>query len=210
MKKFSAMSAKDRRAVIWGLIVLVPSLGWIYVVRPFRTSLADTRDLIAVEREALARERGAILEAKRNPERQKQADSAMKAMTPRMFTGMNEVAAGAELVTYLGEVARKSRVWLADAATRPALVGADGVRTLRVELRAESDYEGILAFLQALERGDKLVRIERLDIARSARAGEEEIETLTVAAMVSGFAVGLEAPAAPSKTMAPEKAGGTP
>jgi hypothetical protein len=64
-----------------------------------------------------------------------------------------------------------------------------GVRTLRVEIRAESDLLGTLLFLQALERGDKLVRIDRLDITRSARAGDTDMEVLSIAATISGFAV---------------------
>ena len=97
--------------------------------------------------------------------------------------------ASAELASYLGDAARRARVWLQDAGTRPAAPATQGVRTLRVEIRGESDILGILMFLQALERGEKLVRIDRLDISRSPRAREEEIETLTIAATISGFAV---------------------
>jgi len=80
-------------------------------------------------------------------------------------------------------------VWLQDAGTRPAAPLVDGVRTLRVEIRAESDLLGALMFLQALERGDKLVRIDRLDISRAARSDEQDAETLSIAATISGFAV---------------------
>jgi hypothetical protein len=79
-------------------------------------------------------------------------------------------------------------VWLQDAGTRPSLSSPDGVRTLRVEIRAESDLLGTLMFIQALERGDKLVRIDRLDISHSARADAKDSEVLSIAATVSGFA----------------------
>jgi hypothetical protein len=97
-------------------------------------------------------------------------------------------------------VARRARVWLQDAGTRPAAPTADGVRRLRVEVRGESDILGVLMFLQALERGEKLVRIDRLDISRSPRAREEEIETLSIAATISGFAVTDTTTAAVSRT----------
>ena len=114
----------------------------------------------------------------------------MRAMRPRLFEGKDDVMASAELASYLGDVARKTRVWLQDCEHAPGDAAADGVRTLHVEIRAESDLLGTLMFLQALERGDKLVRIDRLDISRAPRADEKDGETLSIAATIAGFAVG--------------------
>ena len=187
--KWSAMSSRDRRAVMLGAVILLPALLFIWGVRPYRAALADARDQLATERATLARERAAIETARQNPQLQHVADSAMRAMRPRLFEGKDDVMASAELASYLGEVASDARVWLQDASTRPSLPATDGVRTLRVDIRGESDLLGALMFLQALERGQKLVRVDRLDISRSARSDEEEIETLTIAATISGFAV---------------------
>src|SRR5581483_3969510 len=109
--------------------------------------------------------------ARRNPQLQHIADSAMRVMRPRLFEGKDDVMASAELASYLGEVAQRVRVWLQDASTRPATPAAQGggVRSLHVEIRAESDLQGALMFLQALELGDKLIRIDRLDISRVPR-----------------------------------------
>ena len=205
--KFPTMNRRDRRALLLGVAILVPSLGWIWGVRPYRAALGDTRDRIAAEGEALARERSAVLEASRDPARRRFADSAMQAAAPRLFSGANDVAAGASLVSYLGELARAKHVWLASAATRGAIgTGAtagrgtaavsaapDGLRPLRVELRAESDFQGILEFLDALERGARVVTVERLDIARTLRAGDEARETLSLSATVVGYAASRSA-----------------
>ena len=187
--KWTTMASRDRRAVILGAGILLPALLFIWGVRPYRAALADARDQLATERATLARERAAIATARRNPHLQHVADSAMRAMRPRLFEGKDDVMASAELASYLGEVASDTRVWLQDASTRPSLPASDGVRTLHVDIRGESDLLGILMFLQALERGDKLVRIDRLDISRTARSENEDVETLTIAATVSGFAV---------------------
>ena len=187
--KWSTMSSRDRRAVMLGAVVLLPALLFIWGVRPYRAALADARDQLATERATLARERAAIETARQNPQLQHVADSAMRAMRPRLFEGKDDVMASAELASYLGEVANDARVWLQDASTRPSLPPTDGVRTLRVDIRGESDLLGALTFLQALERGEKLVRVDRLDISRSARGEDEEVETLTIAATISGFAV---------------------
>ena len=194
--KWSTMSTRDRRAVLLGAVFLLPWLVFIWGVRPYRSALSDARDQLATERATLARERAAIATAKKNPQLQHVADSAMRAMRPRLFEGKDDVMASAELASYLGEVAGETRVWLQDAATRPSLPSAEGVRTLRVDIRAESDLLGTLMFLQALERGDKLVRVDRLDISRTRNVEGQEIETLTLSATVSGFAIGESTSAA--------------
>jgi hypothetical protein len=196
--KFSSLNPSERRTIFGGAAILVIGLGWVYGVKPLRASLSDLNDQVAVERDALSREQAAVDEATRSPARKRVADSAMTAAQARLFSGANDVAAGAALASYLGEVARSSHVWLANAATRPApAVRAgttapaepDGLHRLRVEVRAESDFRGVLDFLSALERGEKVVTIERFDVAKTLRAGDEDRETLSITATVVGYAL---------------------
>jgi len=182
------MNARERRTILIGAAVLLAGFGVIWG-RMYRDALAGARDELATERATLARERVAVATARHNPQLQHMADSAMRAMRPRLFEGKDDVMASAELASYVGDVARRARVWLQDAGTRPATPAAEGVRTLRVEIRAESDLQGTLLFLQGLEQGDKLVRIDRLDISRAARTDEKDAEVLSIAATISGFAV---------------------
>lgn len=187
------MTPKDRRAITIGLGILLPALFGVWGVKPFFAALAETRERLAVERETLARERAAIETARRNPRLRQAADSSMRATIPRLFEGRDDVMASAELASYLGDVARASRVWLQDASTRPAEQLPGGVRALRVEMRAESDLRGVLAMLKELELGTKFVRIDRLDISRVSRAGaQDNTETLAMSATVTGFAIGAE------------------
>ena len=151
--------------------------------------MADARDQLATERLALSRERAAVANARRNPQLRHVADSAMSAARPRLFEGKDDVMASAELASYLGDVARDTRVWLEDAATRPAVPATTACARFNVDIRAESDLLGTLMFLKRLERGDKLVRIERLDISRAPRSDEKDEETLSIAATIAGFAV---------------------
>jgi hypothetical protein len=202
----SSLSPRDRRAIAVGGAILLPALLYIWAVRPYRAALDDARERLASERAALARERAAVLAAHRNPQLQRVADSAMAVATPRLFTGRDDVMASAELTTYLGDVASASHVWLQDAATRPAVTSAGGVRTLHVEMRGESDLQGILTFLEAIEDGTKLVRVDRLDIARVPRVSDDDnLETLSVSATIAGFAI-VEEPAAGTNAPGPSKA----
>jgi hypothetical protein len=184
------MKPSDRRAVMLGALVLLPFILFIWVVRPYRAALSDARDQLETERAALSRELAAVSTARDHPQLQRVADSVMRTMRPRLFEGKDDVMASAELAAYLGDVAERSRVWLQDAGTRPAVIGTDGVRTLRVEIRGESDLLGTLMFIQGLERGEKLIRIERIDVSKSARGDDKDMETLSIAATISGFAVG--------------------
>jgi hypothetical protein len=206
--RWSTMAPRERRTVIIGALVLLPGLLFVYGVRPYRSALSDARDQLATERLALAREKAAIATARQNPELQHIADSAMHAMQPRLFEGKDDVMASAELAAYIGDLARGARVWLQDAGTRPATAAGDGVRTLRVEIRAESDLLGTLMFLQALERGEKLVRVDRLDISKSARGDEKDAETLSIVATVAGFAIGESSAAPPARPAARASSGG--
>jgi hypothetical protein len=182
------MSPRERRAIVIGAAVVLAGFALIWG-RMYRDALTSARDELATERATLARERVAVATARHNPQLQHMADSAMRVMRPRLFEGKDDVMASAELASYVGDVARRARVWLQDAGTRPATPAAEGVRTLRIEIRAESDLQGTLLFLQGLERGDKLVRIDRLDISHAARSDEKDAEVLSIAATISGFAV---------------------
>jgi hypothetical protein len=186
--RWRSMKKSDRRAIVIGAVVLLPFLVFLWGVRPFMTALSDARDQLATERATLSRERAALATATHNPQLQHVADSVMRGMRPRLFEGKDDVMASSELAGYLGDVATRSRVWLQDAGTRPAAPAVDGIRTLHVEIRAESDINGALLFLQNLENGEKLVRVDRIDISRTRRADKDDSETLSIVATVSGFA----------------------
>ena len=97
--KFSTMSAADRRAMILGAAIVVPSLFFVFGVKPYIAALGDVREQISVEADAYARERSAVSAAKRNPLMQHVADSAMQATAQRLFAGRDDVMASAEVAT---------------------------------------------------------------------------------------------------------------
>jgi len=184
------LKTRDRRALSLGALVLLPSFFFIWGVKPFLATISESRDFLSVERAALSRERAAVSAAQRNPCIQQLADSLMRAMSPRLFAGLYDVMATAELVSHLGAVAAEHNVWLQNATTRPAEVGDAGVRTLHVALRAESDIEGVLRFLQALEQGEKLLRVERLDISVAAGSFVEDgVEPVSISALIMAYAI---------------------
>lgn len=205
--KWSSMQTRDRRAVVLGVGILLPALLFIWGVRPYLGALDDARQELAAEQDALSREQAAIASARDNPHLRQVADSAMRALQPRLFEGRDDVMASAQLASYVGDVAQRSRVLLQDANTRPSTVGKDGVRTLEVEIRGQSDLGGTLHFLQAIERGAKLVRVDRLDVMHAAGSTDDPMETLTITATISGFAL-ADAGSAANVGSSPRRGGG--
>jgi Type II secretion system (T2SS), protein M subtype b len=199
--KWSTMPVRDRRAVMLGVGVLLPAFIFIWGVRPYLGALDDAHQELAAQTDALARERAAVTSARENPRLRQIADSAMQAIEPRLFAGRDDVMASALLASYVGDLAAKARVWLQDANTRPTTLSKDGVRALHVEIRGQSDLRGTLRFLQSLERGSKLVRIDKLDVTRTPNSTDDPMETLTITATISGFAL-ADASATPPDTSA--------
>ena len=197
------ISANERKAIARGLLIVVPALLYVWGVRPYRAALTEARERLVVEQDALARERGAVATAQRNPELKHLTDSVLRAMEPRLFEGRDDVMTSSELAAYLGDMAFDNHVWMEDASTRPVTMSPTGVRTLHVEIRAESDFQGVLGFLHALERGDKFVRIERLDVSHGlSGVGNENAETLLLSATIAGYALGGEPGPTPAKVPA--------
>lgn len=186
---WSTMTPKDRRAIVLGAAIVLPALFFIWGVRPYRTSLATTREELDIARLALSREKAALMTMAANPDAQRSADSALMMVTTRLFEGRDDAIASAQLAAYLGGVARRSRVLMEDANTRPSSTSPEGIRTLRVEVRGESDIQGITTFIHNLEAGNKLVRVDRLEISRVPGLEDKNgFETLSIGATVSGFA----------------------
>jgi hypothetical protein len=204
------LSANERKAITRGLMVVVPALLYVWGVRPYRAALTEARERLAVEQEALARERGAVATAQRNPELQHLTDSVLRAIEPRLFAGRDDVMASSELAAYLGDLAFDSHVWMEDASTKPVTLSTTGVRMLHVEIRAESDFQGVLSFLQALEQGDKFVRVERIDISHGlSGVGNENAETLLLSATIAGYALGGGTTVAPARSPTTSTAAGS-
>ena len=193
---FKEPTDRERRMVRFMIILAIPSLLFA-AYKPLRAKLTDAQDQLDVARGALVREQGAIAASKRNPELQHVADSLMQNALPRLFSGKDDVMASAELVWYLDEVAGTHHVLLSENATRTASKPKGGVRTLNVDVRGESDLHGVLEFLQALERGPKLTRVTRLDISKPLRDADD-IETVTFAATVTGYALAEGSVVAPA------------
>jgi len=186
------VSPRDRRALALGVMVLVPVLLFRGVVQPYLRARAALAERLVAQRGLLERELSVFAAAQRLPERRARVAGLLAADAPRMLPGGDPLAGSAELVGYVGEAARRSHVLVSELQSRGsgAAPAVDGLAPLQVEVRGQTDFEGVLRFLQALERGSRLVRVEAVSIEGGVVAPDARRETLTLRAAVSGYAAG--------------------
>ena len=137
--KWSTMNARDRRAVMLGAVVLLPGLVFIWGVRPYRAALERcARSARDGTRDVGARTRGDRDGATESAAAaRRRFGDARDAPAPVRGEGRRDGELGA------CELPGRRRAQIARLAAgrghASAVADVDGVRTLRVEIRAESD-----------------------------------------------------------------------
>jgi len=174
------LADRDRRAVMIGLLVLLPALLWIVAVRPYRAALADMKERLAAEQGLLQREEALLAQAATIPGEVAATSARAQRAALRLVRASNVPLAEAELTAYLEEIASLSRVLLQEMrgiAPRRGAARDDelrNVRTLRLSVRGESDLEGVLTFLQRIEQNPVLLKVSELSIEPQFEGSERE------------------------------------
>jgi type II secretion system (T2SS) protein M len=190
--RWSKLSPKDRRALALGVIILGTALGVRLGPIPYLHALSEAQERVERERDLLRREQRVLAEVKAYPKLIPRAEDALLHEAPRLFAGPDLATASASLVNYVSTRAVRHRVFVQQSASRTPESAAAGVARLQVDLRAVGDLEGVLALLQDLESGSKLIDVEHLSVAQAERVGSEsrDEEVLGVSATMSGYALG--------------------
>lgn len=186
-----ALSPRDRRALVWGAAIGVAALLFALIVKPYVRTLRESRGELKVQRELLARERAVLSASNRFPAALEQSRNALEQQSTPLFDGLDELSATSNLSDHVSEAALANRVLVQQLETRKAEPLAEGLSALAVDLRAEGDFEGVLHFLNSLERGDKLINVSALVLTRvnrPAAGGAPDTEVLSVAGTMRGFA----------------------
>jgi hypothetical protein len=164
------LGPRDLRAIRLGGAVLVPALAWSLAVSPYLTALADARDQLAGERGLLRRELQLLASASSYPAAFDDGAERLMAAAPRLMSGDDEGAAAAALAGYLRRMANVGGANLTRVEPVAAEDAGGGIRALPVAVTGETDLEGLLTFLQALESGPKLVHVRELRMEASGTA----------------------------------------
>jgi hypothetical protein len=161
------LSSRDRRALRLGLLLAVPVLAWVFVVRPYRSSLADLKAQVDAERGLLAREEAILASADRLPVRADEAAALVERAERRLVGGANVALVEGRVIDHLVDLSQASRVLLQEIrGLQPVRrdVGSDAVQPVRLAVQAESDLNGVTRLLHSIEESPLLLRIEELSV----------------------------------------------
>jgi len=191
----SGLALRDRRAILLGLGLLLPAAVWILGVKPYRAALENVRDRVVVEKGLLVRELALLETAPTLPEKIRRAEAEAAVFEDRLVRAASGVLAEGELTDFLEESAFRSRVLLEEIRGGELGRGEEpppGLSVVRLHLRGESDLEGVLTFLDEIEKGRLLLRVRGLalepEVSRPASADESNTNnTEAVPTGVVGF-----------------------
>jgi hypothetical protein len=167
--RIPALSPRDRRAVVAGLLLVAPALAWSRGALPWLRAVGDAREALAAERALLDRELRLLAGAERYPAAFQVGAERLLAEAPRLVGGADDGAASAALSGYVRTAAQEARVHLTRVEPAPSTDAGAGITALPLEVRGESDLEGILTLLHLLETGPKLVHVTALALEAPER-----------------------------------------
>lgn len=175
------LAPRDRRAIILGLTIFLPAAFYLLAVKPFRSAMMEVRDRLEVEQELLEREMDLLRTADDLGEELRRVTVEARAHEDRLVQAASGVLAEAQLTDFLESSAFRSRVLLEEIRGGELARGEEppaGLSVVRLHLRGESDLEGILTFLDEIERSRLLIRVRGLalepEVSRPEPDGEEE------------------------------------
>ena len=182
----------DHRALRLGAWIVVPALGYVFLIKPMANDLLDARARLEQARALQSRELAVLADMPRLPALRAQSLVALTDERTRLFPGADPVAASAALARYVAARAGEHRLLIQSSETRPEQVLDGGLVRLSVELRGISDLTGVIGWLHALESGSMLVRVEELRIRAAERVNATDPdadteEVLGVSVVVTGF-----------------------
>lgn len=186
----SRLSVRDRRALVLGAAITASAFVVAFGVKPYMRSLRDTREELHSQRDLLVRERSVLAGSKSYAGALESGQANLAHESMPLFDGADDLSATSDLSDQVSQTALSNRVLVQQIETRKAETASDGLVAVSVDLRGEGDFEGILHFLNSLERGAKLIRVSRLaieQVARPAPEGAPQAEVLSLAGTFTGY-----------------------
>jgi hypothetical protein len=176
----NGLAPRDRRAILLGLAVLLPSVTYVLGVKPYRAALADVRDRVEMQRRALEGELGLLAAAPTLPLELESAEAEADVYEDKLVQAPTGILAEGELSDFLESAAVRSRVLLEGIRSGELGRGEEpppGLSVVRLHLSGESDLEGVLTFLDEIEKSQLFLRVRGMalepEVARPESDGDE-------------------------------------
>ncbi|HSU15695.1 type II secretion system protein GspM [Longimicrobium sp.] len=158
------ITPRDRRTIALGMAFVVPALLWSLVLAPYLHALSAAKAKLRDEQGLLRRELELLAQARSFPTAFGDGAKKLLAVAPRLTGGNDDAAAGAAVAGYVRSLARMGGANVTRVDPAPVRDAGGGITALPVAVTGEADLEGLMTFLQMLENGPKLVRVDELKI----------------------------------------------
>ena len=178
----SALAWRDQRALWIGALIIVPVLAWRAAVMPLAAWLEGTDARVEAMAGLLAREQALLRDGPRLPGELATARRLLAGESAHLFTGTDTVGATAALAAWVLGTARVAGLTDVSAQSAPPVPVPGGLLGVQADVRASCDTRALVAWLTAIENGQRLVALERLDVAANGDG------SLTLTARVRGIA----------------------
>ena len=181
------LNDRDRRALITGSLAVVAMLVYSIGFRPHLGRAKEIAGRISVESGLLQRELAVVAQA----DQIETAIAAQRRHRLMMERRLFREAAGASPIgfeQYVIGIAARSSVQVEQSDSRSLDLEGRVLRPLRVDLRAVSDFQGIETMLHALETGEKLIKIDDIQL-QSMPPATEGAERIGITLRLTGYAL---------------------
>ena len=185
----------DRRAVMIGAVILVPSLLYVYAARPIARAIGDRRESAVQQADLLGRENAVLGLSPRFPTLRTETAQRLELELKRTIKSEAAVTANVKLADYVRQIGRAHELLVTEAAEAPGDSLTPGVMLLRLSVHGESDLQGILGFVRGIENGAMHARVANLQIEKARGRtvpngqAEDPREILMLTAMIEAPAV---------------------
>lgn len=198
------LAAREARALRLAAFFLAPALTYSLLLRPYATARAALRAEVAQERDLLQREQSLLLGQADTQQQMDEVARRLDSLRPMLFEGRDPSAQSSAMAAHVRELALEARVRISDLRVPVADSAREGLQVLVVELRGLSDLEGIASLLRELERGQRLISVKRLVLARAIgpQHNDEDTEAIEVGLQLEGLAGTASDPDTPLMTTA--------
>lgn len=158
------LRARDRRALLLGLIAVTPFAVYRSAVGPWLTYRTGLRDALAAERDLLARERASIRDTASVPAQAGRVERLLAETEPWLLDGSSPVAAASRLTRLVTETAQSVGILVQEVRGRELVSPEPPLTEVSVTVRAIGDLEGLARLLFTMENEARLVRVSDLSL----------------------------------------------
>jgi hypothetical protein len=183
------LPARDLRALLLGLCVVVPILALRYAAIPFVTTWLRGEAQIRAERQLFAREISAIANQSGNEEARRAASGQVAAGYRRLFEADQPNLGAAEALAFIDSVAHENRVDVQQSSTRGTAPAGARLTGLTVDFSGASDLQGVVGFLRTLENGPMLVHVPAFAIEALSDQQPGQPQVLSLKTVIEVFFV---------------------